>query len=861
MKKIMSKILIILLIIVLMFEFSCSSNVCYAMEAPNTKTINSITNLIGGIVSIILWIPRIMATFLTDTMLKIMTKEFAESCGISDAPVFKGTKQKTATPFDIFFNKYNLFDVNFFDMKIKQETLTYKVRAQVANWFYALRNLSAIILLCVLIYIGIRMAIASVAEEKARYKKMLFDWICSLALIFVLQYIAIFIININSAIVSFLRNYDLKSSGMMRDTIIGIKNQAALGMGITSIVATILYCMIIFQTFFFMITYTQRMLKVGFLIIISPLISITYSIDKIGDGKAQALNTWLKEFTYTILIQPFHCIIYLAFAKVAIELINSGNNPIFNLFNSNFNQLVNGVFAVLCIKFINDGEKAIRKIFNFQDDGSLTSMAAGAAMGVAAVSTMKKAKKIGTSVATGVNSLKSYGSKFNKAISKDKSKDIMGKLSSTLGNTKLGKATGMAAGKLGNMGNMVKNSKVGKFTASSVSNAKSGINSAQNWANNLSGVKKLKKGARFTRNVAKKSMPYIKKGTGFARKVARKSLPSTLAMMGAAMALATGSGGVMDAIGAGSALHDGTEAYFDASMKTTEDGMTNQAEKVAEDEFNKTEDGKKLNRLGKLPNEIKQIDKNLNNIINMSRNKPKGMSNKEYLDNYINQRQKIKQLENSSSQEDRNKALHMKMNLKEEYGRDYDQLDSALKEKAALENERNDLLSQESSLKYSKKRFINNKKSNASDMVKKLKNNGSEQQIDAAKDKMLQLIQASIIEQKRNNSNQNNNSDESFELTEQEQATSMKILNSMTQSIDRSVKGAGADVDTQSLIQDHNIDENSDIGENLMSAVDEYRFQQRAAEFNSIRSNGAKFGASTDKLDADVTKRFSKTTN
>ena len=31
---------------------------------------------------------------------------------------------------------------------------------------------------------------------------------------------------------------------------------------------------------------------------ISPLISITYSIDKIGDGKSQALNTWLKEFIY-----------------------------------------------------------------------------------------------------------------------------------------------------------------------------------------------------------------------------------------------------------------------------------------------------------------------------------------------------------------------------------------------------------------------------------------------------------------------------------------------------------------------------------------------------------------------------------
>ena len=55
--------------------------------------------------------------------------------------------------------------------------------------------------------------------------------------------------------------------------------------------------------------YIKRMLTVGFLIVIAPLITITYSIDKMGDGKSQALNAWLKEFIYNVLIQTFHCII------------------------------------------------------------------------------------------------------------------------------------------------------------------------------------------------------------------------------------------------------------------------------------------------------------------------------------------------------------------------------------------------------------------------------------------------------------------------------------------------------------------------------------------------------------------------
>ena len=52
---------------------------------------------------------------------------------------------------------------------------------------------------------------------------------------------------------------------------------------------------------------------IGLLVVVSPLITCTYSLDKAGDGKAQALGAWLKEFIYTILIQPFHCIIYMCF--------------------------------------------------------------------------------------------------------------------------------------------------------------------------------------------------------------------------------------------------------------------------------------------------------------------------------------------------------------------------------------------------------------------------------------------------------------------------------------------------------------------------------------------------------------------
>ena len=55
----------------------------------------------------------------------------------------------------------------------------------------------------------------------------------------------------------------------------------------------------------------------GLLIAVSPLIIITYSIDKAGDGKAQVFSSWLKEFIVNALIQPLHALIYLIFVLSA----------------------------------------------------------------------------------------------------------------------------------------------------------------------------------------------------------------------------------------------------------------------------------------------------------------------------------------------------------------------------------------------------------------------------------------------------------------------------------------------------------------------------------------------------------------
>lgn len=180
----------------------------------------------------------------------------------------------------------------------------------------------------------------------------------------------------------------------------------------------------------FLFSYVRRMLTIGFLIIISPLITITYSIDKVGDGQAQALNTWLKEFIFTVLIQPFHCIIYIVFISSAIDLLSwEGSIP-------------KMVLAIICLSFIWKAEKIVKEIFGFSS--------AGTSLGDT-VASMAAVKQIGQAItkagSTGGKALSR--TTFGKNVSAKISSSKIGQASKKFADTKYGqwiKSTGLPVG-------------------------------------------------------------------------------------------------------------------------------------------------------------------------------------------------------------------------------------------------------------------------------------------------------------------------------------------------------------------------------------------------------------------------------
>ena len=436
MKKALYKILIALIVILMLLEFVFNVNRSNA-ETKNATIgpdfINAVANATGGVVSIIYWPKRIELIGIAF----IIDKTFYNLAASDDPDLGGYLNLDYLTPFQIFFNKYKLIDANVLDLATINEsdnTISFTIRKNVSIWFYVMRVFSAAVLLAILVYIGIRMALSTIASDKARYKEMFIDWVVSLILIFVVHLIAVFIININNIIVGALES--LSGDLVSLEDISKIYNEiallATLGIGIPSITATIVYCAMVFMTIGFFIAYVNRMIKIAFLVIISPLISITYSIDKIKDQKAQALNTWLKEFIFTVLIQPFHCVMYLAFTNTAYRLLTpfliDGDGALGNLkdiagtfantviVSKDYNLLTTAVLVVISLIFIKKAEEVVRKIFGFTDTNKSTSFGAGLAMSVMAVS---QAKNIGTATRKGINTAKSFAPNLSKAVSHD----------------------------------------------------------------------------------------------------------------------------------------------------------------------------------------------------------------------------------------------------------------------------------------------------------------------------------------------------------------------------------------------------------------------------------------------------------
>lgn len=90
--------------------------------------------------------------------------------------------------------------------------------------------------------------------------------------------------------------------------------------GWDSVPVTITIWVLVYYQLKFFIMYFNRKMSIAFLTIASPLITVTYAMDAVKDGRTQIYNKWFREMMFNIFIQIIHALVYAVFVLSAGEI-------------------------------------------------------------------------------------------------------------------------------------------------------------------------------------------------------------------------------------------------------------------------------------------------------------------------------------------------------------------------------------------------------------------------------------------------------------------------------------------------------------------------------------------------------------
>ena len=256
----------------------------------------------------------------------------------------------------IVYNKVPLFDINVFSdtsagVKIPDNSIEGILKRIVAIWYVSLRNVAFIILAILIIYTGMMMAISTVADEKATYKKRLIGWIKGIVILVFIHYIIYIVINLNQNIV----NTIAQTSGKETQIYNTIKTRAMdkrLSIGFP---ATLLYLTLIIMWLRFIWTYIKRKFNVELLIILAPLVVAKYTYELSSGKKSKILSNWFQRFTTAVFIQSIHALFYTIFVGTVLKISTD--------------NLLGFVISLMVLNFMLSADKLFTSIFKFNFSG------------------------------------------------------------------------------------------------------------------------------------------------------------------------------------------------------------------------------------------------------------------------------------------------------------------------------------------------------------------------------------------------------------------------------------------------------------------------------------------------------------
>lgn len=304
---------------------------------------------------------------------KSVLKNSNNGSTLDDKETIEWPQRHLLTPADIFTGKVVITNVNFFkgylqanthgatssvqsynnnngkssaDVITNAETQVAleNLRKSISKWYSTIRNITIVGLLSVLVYIAIEMIISSASQDKAKYKKMLTDWLVAICLVFLLHYIMAITIGVCDRLTNLMdsqikEEYYLDVDGEFEydGTTYGSEGKGEKVNGLaekirictqttdatTAVSYSIMYFGITCYTVIFLWIYMKRFVYMAFFTLVAPIVALSYPIDKVKDGSSQAFDGWLKEYIYNALLQPFNLLIYTVFIGLAYDLAKS----------------------------------------------------------------------------------------------------------------------------------------------------------------------------------------------------------------------------------------------------------------------------------------------------------------------------------------------------------------------------------------------------------------------------------------------------------------------------------------------------------------------------------------------------------
>lgn len=174
-------------------------------------------------------------------------------------------------------------------------SLSYDLQQTISKWYKALRTIALVGLLSVLVYVGIRIIISSTGQEKAKYKKMIGDWLAAICILFVLHYIMAITMTMVEEISKIFTTENIigpMQEDVLMSTIRGKVNTS--GKISASFTELIMYLVLVIYTVVFTIHYLKRLIYLAFFTMIAPLIALTYPLDKIKDRTSTSIYNVVK---------------------------------------------------------------------------------------------------------------------------------------------------------------------------------------------------------------------------------------------------------------------------------------------------------------------------------------------------------------------------------------------------------------------------------------------------------------------------------------------------------------------------------------------------------------------------------------